>query len=255
MITLQVDSGYNVVSPPNFTLRPYDQIVVRLTPELTLGRTMEITGEVEYPGIYALESKQVQLSSIIKKAGGLLNSADPIGSRLFRTYRNRGNISINLPKALSNAGNLQSDPILFEGDVININRRENTVSIRDIGTRMAQYSINNEDTSELKNVIFRGSRSAAWYIRNYAGGFEKRANKNSVTVTLPNNQMLSTKRSFLLFRHYPNAKPGSIISLQMKPPKDKTEGKKTDWDSISGRTTASLTALLTLYLLIQQLSK
>ena len=254
LITLSVDSAYQVISPTNFKLQPYDQVVVRLTPEFTLGRKIEITGQIKYPGTYVLEAQEVQLSSIIKKAGDLLNNADLEGSRLFRTYRKRGNISLNLQDAISHAGNLSSDPILFDGDIININRRENTVIIRETGTRMAQYSINPVSTQ--KNVIYQGSKSAAWYIRNYAGGFQKRVNHNSITVTLPNDQMLSTKRFLFFFRNYPNPTPGSTISLQMKPPKEKrAEGSKTDWESISTRTTASLTAVLTLYLLVQQLTK
>lgn len=254
MITLEVDSNYQVVSPENFSLQPFDQVVVRLTPEFSLGRTVEINGQVTYPGTYALESKQVHLSEVIKQAGGLLSDADPIGSGLFRTYHNRGNISMNLEQAMLNAGNLQSDPILFEGDVININRLENTVSIRGIGTRMAQYSIYS-DSTEIKNVIFQGNRSAGWYIRNYAGGFIHRANRRSVTVTLPNDQMISTKR-FLFFRNYPTVKPGSMITLQMRPPKKvDSGGEKTDWDSVLGRTTSAATTALTLFLLVQQLTK
>ena len=160
---------------------------------------------------------------------------------------------MNIQKALNHAGNLESDPILFEGDVININRLENTVTIRENGTRMAQYSIDN-DTLALKNVIYQGARSARWYIRNFAGGFEQRANRNSVTVTLPNNQMISTKHVLFFFRSYPNARPGSVISLQMKPPKEKpANGQKTDWDSIISRTSASVTATVTLILLFRSL--
>ncbi len=260
MITLTVDSNYQAVSPKNFTLQPYDQVVVRLTPEFTLGRTVEINGQVEYPGTYALETKQVSLSEIIKRAGGLLNDADPYGSGLFRTYRKRGNISMSLEKVMLRSKNLKFDPILFEGDVININRLENTVSIRGIGTRMSQYSINADSINQLdsalvKNVIFQGSRSAKWYIENFAGGFEKRANRNSVTVTLANDQMLSTTHRLFIFRKYPKAKPGAIISLQMKPPKEKVEGQKNDWDSALSRSTQALTAVLTLYLLINQLNK
>jgi len=260
MITLTVDSNYQVSSPKDFRLQPYDQVVVRLTPEFTMDRTIEINGQVEYPGVYALKSKQITLSEVIKMAGGLQADADPLGSGLFRTYRKRGNISMNLEKAMTHNKNIKFDPILFEGDVININRLENTVAIRGIGTRMAQYSIHADSTSQadssmVKNVIFQGKRSAKWYIENFAGGFEKRANHNSVTVTLANDQMLSTTRTFFVFRKYPRTKPGSIISLQMKPPKEKQADGKTDWDSITGRTTASLTAVLTLYLLIQQLNK
>jgi len=253
LITLTVDSTYQVLSPQNFTLQPYDQVVVRLTPDFKIGRTVEINGEVSYPGTYILESKQIQLSEVIKMAGGLLRDADPIGSKLFRTYHNRGNISMDISKALRHAGRLNSDPILFEGDVININRLENTVTIRETGTRMAQYSIY-PGNNEIKNVIFQGSKSARWYIRKFAGGFQQRADKNSVTVTLPNNQMLSTKK-FLFFRNYPNLRSGSMITMQMKPPViEKTgENKKTDWDAIWAKTLAATTTTLSLYFLIKQL--
>lgn len=254
LITLSVDSSYQIVSPKDFTLQPYDQVVVRLTPEFTMGRVVEITGQVEYPGTYLLESKQVNLSDIIKMAGGMLDDADPYGGRLFRTYRNRGNISMNLRKAMSHAGNLYSDPILFEGDVININRRENIVTIRENGTRMSQYSI--YPVSNSKNVIYQGSRSAGWYIRNFAGGFQQRVDRNSVTVTLPNDQMRSTKHFLFMLRNYPNAKPGAIISMQMKPPKEKpVEGKKVDWENIWTKTVSTTTMALTLILMLQQVAK
>lgn len=254
LINVQVDSTYQVVSPQSFTLQPYDQVVVRLTPEFTLGRTVQITGQVKYQGTYLLDSKQVQLSEIIKMAGGLLETADPLGSSLFRSYRNRGNISMDLSKALLHAGNENSDPILFEGDVIDINRLENTVTIRENGTRMAQYSIN-PGNNEIKNVIFQGSKSARWYINKFAGGFQQRVDRNSVTVTLPNNEMRSTKHFLFIFRNYPNAKSGSMITMQMKPPViEKTgENKKTDWDAIWSKTLAATTTTLSMFFLLKQL--
>lgn len=255
MITLQVDSSYQVVSPANFKLQPYDQVIVRLTPEFTLGRTIQLTGQVKYPGVYVLESKQTQLSEVIKMAGGLLNDADPNGVNLFRSYKNRGNISTKLSENFYLDGNKKNDPILFEGDVIRINRLENTVTIHENGTRMAQYSIF-EDDIKLKNVVFQGKKSAAWYIRNFAGGFQDKVDRKSVTVTLPNDQMLRTK-NVIFFKNYPNVEAGSIITMKMKPPKiEKTgENKKVDWDNIIGRTSASITSTVTMYFLIQQLTK
>jgi len=254
MVTVEVDSNYQVINPTNFILQPYDQVVVRLTPEFTLGRTVEITGQVLYPGTYVLESKQVQLSDIIKMAGGLLDDADPFGVRLFRTYRNRGNVSVELNKAMNHPHNNAYNPILFEGDIVNINRLENTVAIREIGTRMAQYSINTE-SSDIKNVVYQGTKSAGWYIKNFAGGFDKEADRNSVTVTLPNNQMRST-RKFLFIRNYPTVESGSIIAMQMKPIEavEKKEKKPVDWNAIWSSTMAATTTLISIFLLIDKLS-
>ena len=149
-ITLEVDEDYNVVGQ-DFQLQPFDNIVVRRTPNFTMGRTVEINGRVKYPGVYVLEDNKTQLWEIIKMAGGLLDDADPY-ARLFRTYNNRGNIGLDLRKVKSGKGSLKSDPILMEGDVINIVRLENTVSIRETGTRMAQY-VPDEYSSTQKLIV------------------------------------------------------------------------------------------------------
>jgi protein involved in polysaccharide export with SLBB domain len=254
-ITLEVDSSYNVLSPQGFTFQPFDQIIVRLTPEFSMGRTVQISGQVKYPGTYVLESKRTQLSDVIRMAGGLLKDADLLGSSLYRSFEGRGNISMNVRKAMNHPGDYSCNPILFEGDVININRLENTVTLLENGTRMAQYSTD-PDRYQIKNVIFQGRKPADWYIRNFAGGFDKEADRNSVTVTLANNQMQATKR-FLFFRSYPIVEPGSTITLKMKPPKveDNKEKKEVDWNGIWSSTLSASTSALTLYMLIQQLSK
>lgn len=254
LITLEVDSSFQLVEPKNFILQPYDQIVVRMTPEFTTGRVVEISGQVQYPGVYVLTTKQTRLSDVIKMAGGLLEDADPYGSSLFRTYRNRGNISVGIQDAIRHSGNNSYNPIIFEGDVININRLENTVTILENGTRMAQYSIHPERNNR-KNIVYKGAKSAAWYIRNCAGGFDKKADRNSVTVTLANDQMISTKH-FLFLRNYPTVLPGSIISLQMKPPKEEKtvqERKPVDWNAIWSSTLSATTSAVTLFVLITQL--
>jgi len=254
MITLQVDSNYQVISPKNFNLQPYDQVVVRLTPGFTLGRSVELNGQVKYPGTYVLESKQTTLSDVIKLAGGLLSDADPYGARFFRTYNNRGNISMNIKDAMRHKGSVYQNPILFEGDVININRLENTVSILQNGTRMGQYSVHNDGDS-IKNIVFQGRKSAGWYIWNFAGGFQKDADRNSVTVTYPNNQMQSTKR-FLFFRNYPTVVSGSTITMIMDTKKiqEKLEPKeKMDLETTVSKGLSVLMSTLSIILLLQRL--
>ena len=192
-ITLQVDDDYNLIGNVNFQLQPYDHIVVRMTPNYTKGRYVEINGRVKYPGVYVLEDNKTQLWEIIKKAGGLLDDADPY-ARLTRTNgRNTGNIGLDLRKVRKHRKNLKDDPILMDGDVINIVRLENTVRIRETGTHMSQYVVEGFN-SDYKTIIFDGRHRAKWYIKHYAGGFIKTADRNSVTVTFPNNQMEGTRR-------------------------------------------------------------
>jgi protein involved in polysaccharide export with SLBB domain len=253
LLTLELDENYTVL-PPNegFQLKPYDYIVVRQTPGFQLSRTVEINGEVEYPGLYPLESRQTHLSDIIREAGGLRTQADPIGSTLFRTQGDRGFIITNLQDVLDHARDEAYDPILFEGDVITIERRENIVTIRPTGTRV--YSAIDEAFARRNlNLTFQGEKSAKWYIQNYAGGFDKQADKNSVTVTLKNGQVLATRRTILFIRRYPKVQSGSTIQVAMKP--EKIPGVSSfDYDQFLTRTAQTTTSFLTILLLMQQLN-
>ena len=251
-LTIEVDDDYYPTT--DFQLQPFDQIVVRMTPDFSTGRTVELNGRVKYPGVYMLDDNKTQLWEIIELAGGLLDDADPY-ARVFRTYRNRGTIGVNLKKAKGNKGKMDSDIILMDGDVINIVRQENIVSIREIGTRMAQY-VPDEFSSASKTVVYDGGHNAAWYIRNYAGGFQKVANKNSVTVTYPNNQTDGTKRNFFGIRRYPKVQPGGVITVSIdreKREKLDTPKEKINWSNTFNQSITTLTSVISLIVLIDRL--
>ena len=248
-IRLCVDENYNLTSG-DFQLQPYDHVVVRQTPNYTTGRSVEVNGRVKYPGVYVLEDSRTQLSTIIQMAGGLLSDADPYVT-LFRTYNNRGNIAVNLNEA--KGGSVGGNPILMEGDVIDITRQENTVTIRETGTRMAQYVSPGNDSVQ-KTLVFRGRHSAKWYINHCAGGFQKAADRYSVTVTMPNNQTEGT-RSFLGIPIYPTVQPGSVIALSMdqkKQEKLNEPREKVNWDSVLSRTLSTVTTMSTVFLLVER---
>ena len=252
VITLQVDENYNPKS--DFQLQPYDQIVVRMTPDFTTGRTVELNGRVKYPGVYLLDDNKTQLWEVIQMAGGLLDDADPY-ARVMRTHEGRGNIGVNLAKAKGNKKKLDSDLILMDGDVINITRQENIVIIREIGTRMGQY-VPADFSASNKVIVYNGDHSAAWYIRHYAGGFQKVANKNSVTVTYPNNQMEGTKRYFLGIRNYPDVQPGGVVTVSIdreKREKLDTPKEKVNWSNTFNQSITTMTAVVSLIVLLKNL--
>ncbi len=252
VLTFEVDENYNPKS--DFQLQPFDQIVVRMTPDFTTGRTVELNGRVKYPGVYLLDDNKVQLWEVIQMAGGLLDDADPY-ARVFRTHEGRGNIGINLTKAKNNKKKMDSDLILMDGDVINISRQENIVIIREIGTRMGQY-VPADFSASNKVIVYNGDHSAAWYIRHYAGGFQKVANKNSVTVTYPNNQTESTKRYFLGIRNYPDVQPGGVVTVSIdreKREKLDTPKEKINWSNTFSQSIATLTSVVSLIVLIDRL--
>ena len=252
-IIVTVDENYNPTDP-SFQLQPYDHVVVRMTPNFTHGRTVEINGRVKYPGVYVVEDNRTTLSEVIKMAGGFLDDASPY-STLFRTYNGRGNIAVNLKDVKKHIGNNAYDPIVMDGDVVNVIRMENTVTIRELGTRMAQY-VPEEFSSTQKTLVYQGGRSAKWYIDNYAGGLVKTADRRSLTVTLPNYQTVGTKR-VLGIRIYPKVEPGSTVTVsidQEKKEKLEEPKEKIDWERLAASTLSTLTSVTSMILLIERLN-
>ena len=251
-ITLTVDEDYNVITN-DMALQPYDHIVVRMTPDYTTGRYVEVNGRVKYPGVYVLTDGKTQLWEIIKKAGGLLSDADPY-ARLMRTNgRNKGNIGVDLRKVKKHKGKIQDDPILMDGDVINIVRQENTVMIRETGTYMSQY-VPEGFSSDHRLLVYDGRHSSKWYVKHYAGGFLKTTDKRSVTVTFPNGQTEGT--SHFIFRHYPKVEPGGVITMRIDTKKKERIEKpkeKIDWGYELRNSLAALTSVVSIILLVENI--
>lgn len=253
MLSIAVTEDYRPVDE-NFQLQPFDHVVVRLTPNFTQGRTVELNGRVKYPGVYVLEDNRAQLSEVIKMAGGMLDDVSPYAT-LFRTYNNRGSIGLDLEELWRHKGDTSYDPILMDGDVVNLVREENTVTIREIGTRMAQY-VPADFASTQKTIVYNGNHRANWYIKNFAGGFQKLADRNSVTVTTPNNQSKSVKH-FLGFRIYPRVPAGSTITLSLDDKKRERLEKpkeKVNWEQIAASTLSALTSVVSMIVLIERLN-
>lgn len=261
-ITLAVDKDYNLTGEnANFQIQPFDHVVVRMTPNFSKNvRSVELNGRVKYPGEYVLEDGETQLWEIIQKAGGLLDDAEPHSILMRTNGRFTGPIAINLNDVKKRKGNMKYNPILMDGDVITIPRRENTVVIRETGTRMGQY-VPAEFSAAQKTVVYQGSHSAAWYIEHFAGGFDKDADKMSVTVTYPNNQTESTTRC-LFCRHYPDVEPGAVITVRMDTEKIRERERKLaepkekfDWVTEIGKAVAALTSLASIIVLANSISK
>jgi hypothetical protein len=219
-----------------------------------------IKGQVNYPGLYSLKNNLVHLTDLIADAGGLTPIADRNNAILYRTKGDIGKVSINLSKAIQNPKSLLFDPVLTAGDSISIDEFNNTVAIRIDGTRLGDLVerdliLDNllENSKDFYTFNYQGKRSAAWYIQNNAGGFAKRSNRSSVTLTLPDGRVESTRR-FLFLRYYPTVAAGSTISLSKKPEKIAGDGNKDfNLEKVLGTATQSVTSLLTLLLLLRTL--
>ena len=251
IITVNIENGLQY-SPEleEVILQPFDQVFVRKSPAYEVQKTVRITGEVMFPGEYALSTRDFRLSDLIEKSGGMTEFAYAEGASLTREIENDfEEVDLNIEEdsvvatqqqkieSLSQVGiQLQQalerpesnfDILLQEGDEIHIPKRLQTVQIRG----EVLYPI---------NARFERSRSFRSYI-GAAGGFTERANTRRAYIVYANGEVDRTKK-FLFFRSYPDVKPGSVLII---PPKEeKQELSATERITILS-TIVSLAALLT----------
>jgi len=68
----------------NIILNPFDHITVRTNSNFNEKEFTYVAGQVNYPGLYAIESKNERISDLLKRAGGINEFAYPSGATLIR---------------------------------------------------------------------------------------------------------------------------------------------------------------------------
>src|SRR6266516_2876714 len=199
---------------PDVPLEPYDNVLIFRQPDFELQRTVTITGQVRFPGNYALRAKDDRLTDLLERAGGLTPQAYPEGIRFIRATADAGRINVDLPKALKDRS-ARDNMILQPGDSINIPEYEPSVKI--VG------AVNSPGS-----VLYRRGAGLDYYL-SAAGGFSQRANKGGVSVRLANGETRS-RRKTLFFSSNPTQGPGSEVFVPFKDP----TATKTDYVSLFG---------------------
>lgn len=211
MFSFALKDGFVIDGQPGFVLQPYDQIFVRRSPGYQTQQNVTIQGEVIFGGTYTLTSKAERLSDLVKKAGGVTNSAYVRGAKLTRVAneeekkrmqdvgklmgRELGenaidslglqvdslfSVGIDLEAALANPGG-DADLVLREGDVLNIPEYVNTVKIN--GAVMMPNT-----------VSYRKGEKVSYYL-SQAGGYSQHAKKSKKFIIYMNGQVAKVKGS------------------------------------------------------------
>jgi len=207
--TISIKDGFIIGNEKGFILEPYDQIYIRNSPEYFPQKNIELSGEVLYPGTYALTKKTERLSDVISRAGGVTNHAYLEGARLERQrnpeelHRSEAasrvaqsekeslnidtlkkiiyySIGIELNKALSSPGS-DFDLVLREGDRIIIPEYSNTVRI-------------NGAVIYPNTVTYRPGQKPSFYVEQ-AGGYLTNARKRNAYVVYMNGMVSKVRRS------------------------------------------------------------
>ena len=241
-------------------LQPNDVVSVRYIKGFTPLQTVSVMGEVLYPGVYSIQSKNEHISDLLERVGGFTPFAYKEGATLVRKKTEEGEIqqedfldelisqestSAESSKSLKKVAKKTSeyrigidvskilkhkhskyDLLLNEGDMLLIPSEKQTVEIR--GEVLAPSM-----------VRFQKGQSLRQYI-DQAGGFSNRAKKRSIYVLYANGSIKSTRNS-LFFKNYPELAPGAIIIVPSKPEKKEMS---------TGETIGIISAITTMGVLI-----
>jgi protein involved in polysaccharide export with SLBB domain len=254
--TIEIDKSMNIIDAryKGFELEPYDQIVVRSIPEFSFQKIVNLTGEVKYPGQYALIDKNEKLSSIIQRAGGLTSEAFDDGATLYRSQDNIGYVIVQLKEAMKSPSS-NFNVIMKEGDVIDIPKTKDIVTLQGATNAFDLYPDKILSFGKI-NIAFEGEKSAWYYVDKYGAGVSKDGRKRLISVIHPNGEIQRTK-DFFFFKVYPKVQKGSVVTVGYveKKAEKKINKKEIDWSKVLADSIAQATALLSFILLINSINK
>jgi protein involved in polysaccharide export with SLBB domain len=193
---------------PEVPLRPYDNVLILEQPDWSLQRTVVLSGEVRFPGTYALRSKGERLGDLIQRAGGLTDQAYADGVFFFRKRGSLGRIGVDLPRILRDPA-FRDNLILQDGDSINLPQFSAVVDVRGA-------------VSSPVAVAYVPGKNIDYYI-GAAGGLNRKAEGNRAYVVQPNGKVESISRRFLLPDGMPEPRPGSVVMVPEKDPNDRRD--------------------------------
>ncbi len=228
---VQVSLRDDYLSDPDpFPLQPYDRIAIRKLPWWELQQVVTISGEVMYPGAYALRRADETVADVLSRAKGLKPSAFAPGARIVRAVDDIGNIPVDLECAMKSPHS-GCDPVLLNGDQIMIPSRPHTVRVAGL-------------VGHPGAVPYMKGKSMGYYI-DRAGGFAENSNRWKTQVVYPNGLARKIKR----FWRDPPVEPGSSILVPPVIARDKGDRLAT-MEKIAG----ILASISTAYLVIDRVS-
>jgi protein involved in polysaccharide export with SLBB domain len=235
-----------------FTFEPFDALVVRKKTGFEFQEFVSISGEVLYPGRYAIKEGET-VKDVIRKAGGLTKEAFPEAASFVR--QGKGRVFISIDRILRGGGSYDNIEML-PGDQIIIPTKDMTVEIRLANTEAQTYgSFADDYARQSVYVAFIAGKNARWYVKNMVGGFGEDAKRTDVNVVYANG----TVKDFKWYRptyRYPKVKAGSMVVVGAKPVKEEKEKRDREdfnWQEFSANLMAQTTSILSIYVLATRL--
>ena len=257
IIKTEIDGDISTAAA-SIQLNAFDVVTIRRKAGYTLPESVKITGQVQYPGPYALSARNERVSAILKRAGGYTPDAYIEGAYLVHNKTGEEKkkeeeaierskkivkdssgiealekektitfikVPLNLTGILNNPGS-EEDVVLKVGDEIFIPKYDGQIKVGGavLLTTQVPYSKNNS----FDNYI------------TAAGGYSADAIKRKAYIVYANGEASRSKK-FLFFTSRPKVRPGSEIIVPKK-----EAGKKVSTGELIGISSsiASLAGLI-----------
>ncbi|MBO0952426.1 polysaccharide biosynthesis/export family protein [Fibrella forsythiae] len=229
-----IDRNLELSNESKFYLQPYDQVVVRRSPNYQIQTFATVEGEVILPGQYPIRTKDQKVSDLVAGAGGLTPQAYVKGATLVRRVKlspeeldqrqrsvselsddvnrksaveieavdpdKKESIGINLERILANPGSSE-DILLQEDDLLRIPKKLETVRIQ--GEVLLPTT-----------VKYRSGQTFQDYI-SQSGGFTERSQRKRAFIVYANGSVDRTRR-FMFFNVYPRVEPGAEVIIPVR---------------------------------------
>ncbi|MES2828397.1 MAG: SLBB domain-containing protein [Bacteroidota bacterium] len=244
LFTVNVDPNLKLLGD-TFMLKPFDIVSVRNSTGYEIQKQVKVEGEVLYPGVYTISSKNERLSDLIKRAGGLTPSAYMEGASLKRPGpENVGSNDKNAidkkeeeERKLLNLRRLQQSGAQ---DTLSTEAIQKIISSDLVGIDLkrimekpgGRYDLLMEEGDVLRvpkqlqtvkvtgevlspnSIVFSPRKTFKQYV-NGAGGFTFNAYKKGAHIKYANGSVQAASK-FLFFNNYPKVLPGAEILVPMK---------------------------------------
>jgi protein involved in polysaccharide export with SLBB domain len=251
VFTIDVDQELkDVEGVSSFVLMPFDIVTIFPNPGYIAQTSVNVSGQVMYPGVFVISKNKERLSDVINRAGGLTNEGFADGAVLIRYRQNtiaQQMINYNKNRALKKLLKEDDEEIMKQKskdedfvrtfDMVSIDLKQALakpgskfdifLSDRDqIFVPKVQQSVlvSGEVLFPVK-IVFEKGLSFNDYVRR-SGGYSTEALKRKAYVVYPNGSAKAT-RNYVLFKVRPKIKPGSEIIVPQKERREKLSTPET----------------------------
>jgi protein involved in polysaccharide export with SLBB domain len=162
----------NMPEVTSITLRRRDAVYVRRDPRWREQDYVVLSGELRFPGTYALSRRDERVADLVRRAGGLTDLAYPPGAVFTRA--GIGRIGLNLPEALKRPRSV-SNLALDRRDTLTVPRYQPVVTIEGAVQRPGA-------------TLYKPGQGLGYYITQ-ASGFRRDADRRAMVVVLANGDV------------------------------------------------------------------